>query len=133
MQGNPNQVFFEIAQQGVVVTGTHVRFGSSVYPLAGITAILHHHVPANRMWGVLALLVGVAVALLGFTIREGGVFIAFGALVALVGIMVIALLHDRWVVRIDTASGRAHDYVTIDANTAGQLALALRNAIDARG
>lgn len=133
MQGNPNQIYFEIAQQGVVVTGTLVRFGSSVYPLSGITAILHNHLPANRIGGVLALLSGIVIALIALAIPGGAPFAIVGALLAFCGIMVIVSLRDRWMVHIDTASGRGYTFATVDQDVAAHLANAIRVAIDARG
>ena len=129
----------------VTVTDSALKVKNTSYYLNGITKLSMWTIRADRWPGILLLLLGIAAAVLGFMRRvpaeinmqtnEGLISgntlaIWIGIALALIGLLVLFLAHDRYAVRIGTAEGERNAVVSRKREYIAQIVEAVRSAFD---
>jgi hypothetical protein len=127
-QGSIEQVLFQAESDGIVITTARVRFGSAMYPIAGITMVQAVAVPPNRGMSVgLVAVGGIFLALAAMS--ETLVMVGFALLPLFAGILTYAIAKTNYTVRIATAGAQIDAYSTSDQFKANSISVAIQNAI----
>ena len=141
-----NRVLYTDGHQ-VTITDTEFQVKNMAYQLRGITKHGLHIVKPIRLPGFLLLFAGIFLILggtLGFLPRNlvspievagmvfssNAIMIGIGALLALISILVIGLLRERYAVRIATAEGEKDVVVSKQREYITQIINALNKAFD---
>lgn len=148
-------VFYQ--DEGILITNTRAVFGAKTYSMANITSVSTHFVPANRMPGIIAAIVGglltaccglLAISpllTLGSSDYSGdtsGIFRSVAVLVigAVIGLLILAggvalaiMSKPTYVVRIGSTSGEADALASKNKEYIERIVVAMNEAIIKRG
>lgn len=142
----PDKVIYTDGRD-VTVTDSTLKVKSTSYKLSGITKVMMRTIHPDRWPAILLLVLGLVAVVLGFmnlvpadmTLRtDSGVVDAntlaiwVGAGLALIGILILASMHDRYAVRIGTAEGEKNAVVSRKREYIAQIVDAIHNAFDVR-
>ena len=131
----------------VTITDTMFMVRNMSYRLIGITKHGLHIIKPHRLPGYLLFILGVillicgilklwptnvvhATELFGFTLSGTAIILGTGAFLALVGILIIGLLRERYAVRIATAEGEKDVVVSNQKEYVNQIVSALNRAFN---
>ena len=131
----------------VTITDTMLMVKSMSYRLVGITKHGLHIIKPHRLPGYLLFVLGVLLIVCGImnlwpanvvpptqflerTISGGAMIIGAGAFLAVVGILIIGLLRERYAVRIATAEGEKDVIVSSQKEYVNQIVNALNRAFN---
>ena len=142
----PDKVIYTDGRD-VTVTDSTLKVKSTSYKLSGVTKVMMRTIHPDRWPAIVLLLLGVAAAIFGFlnlvpaemSLRtDGGLVDAntlaiwVGVGLALIGIIILASMHDRYAVRIGTAEGEKNAVVSRKREYIAQIVDAIHNAFDVR-
>ena len=131
----------------VTVTDSTLKVKSTSYKLSGVTKVMMRTIHPDRWPAILLLLLGLAAAVFGFlnmvpadmnlrtdngVIDSNTLAIWVGIGLALIGILILASMHDRYAVRIGTAEGEKNAVVSRKREYIAQIVDAIHNAFDLR-
>lgn len=140
----PDRVIYTDGRD-VTVTDSALKVKNTSYKLSGITKLSFWTIRADRWPGVLLLLLGLAAAVLGFMRvvpadmnmqTDGGIVSAntlaiwVGIALAVIGLLVLMMAHDRYAVRIGTAEGEKNAVVSRKREYIAQIVDAVHSAFD---
>ena len=140
----PDKVIYTDGRD-VTVTDSALKVKSTSYKLSGITKVMMRTIHPDRWPGVLLLLLGLAAAVLGFLnmvpadmslrtdsgmVDSNTLAIWVGIGLALIGIIILVSMHDRYAVRIGTAEGEKNAVVSRKREYIAQIVDAIHNAFD---
>jgi xanthine/uracil permease len=112
------------------VTRTDVTHGSFAIPLANIQGVQTEYRPANRLIGGSLLVVGVALAIIGYFVWRTFLTPVFaGIVVAIIGLVLLAIARERFLVRLNTATGKDALIHVADQSMADEVAAAINQAL----
>lgn len=131
----------------VTITDTMLMVRNMSYQLIGITKHGLHIVKPHRLPGYLLFISGVVLIicgllnlwpssvvspteLFGFTLSGGAIILGIGGFLAVVGILIIGLLRERYAVRIATAEGEKNVIVSKQKEYVKQIIHALNQAFN---
>ncbi|HEU5146895.1 MAG TPA: DUF6232 family protein [Chryseosolibacter sp.] len=142
----PDKVIYTDGRD-VTVTDSTLKVKSTSYKLSGITNVMMRTIHPDRWPAVLLLLLGLVAAVLGFlnlvpadmslrtdngVVDSNTLAIWVGIALALVGILLLASMHDRYAVRIGTAEGEKNAVVSRKREYIAQIVDAIHNAFNIR-
>ena len=140
----PDKVIYTDGRD-VTVTESALKVKSTSYKLSGITKVMMRTIHPDRWPGILLLLLGLAAAVFGFLnmvpadmslrtdsgiVDSNTLAIWVGIGLALIGIFILASMHDRYAVRIGTAEGEKNAVVSRKREYIAQIVDAIHNAFD---
>ncbi len=127
-----NQTYLNDQSIGVTITSTQAQIGSTMYPIAGITAVSTGKTPASRGSPIVLAVLGVLSAAIGIS-TDSGVVLGTGALFAVIGGATAALAKDEYTLTISTAGGQVMALKSHNADDVARVSLALKQTIVDRG
>lgn len=142
----PDKVIYTDGRD-VTVTDSTLKVKSTSYKLSGITNVMMRTIHPDRWPAILLLLLGLVAAVLGFlnlvpadmslrtdngVVDSNTLAIWVGIGLALIGILLLASMHDRYAVRIGTAEGEKNAVVSRKREYIAQIVDAIHNAFNIR-
>lgn len=142
----PDKVIYTDGRD-VTVTDSTLKVKSTSYKLSGITKVMMRTIHPDRWPAILLLVLGLVAAVLGFlnlvpadmnlrtdsgVVDSNTLAIWVGIGLALIGILILASMHDRYAVRIGTAEGEKNAVVSRKREYIAQIVDAVHNAFDIR-
>jgi hypothetical protein len=140
----PDKVIYTDGRD-VVVTDSTLKVKNTSYKLNGITKLSFWTIRPERWPGVLLLLIGLTAAVCGYlnvlpasmdVQAEAGVYdinslaLWTGAVLALIGFLILAFARERYAVRIGTAEGEKNAVVSRKREYIAQIVDAIHSAFD---
>lgn len=116
----PEKIFYD--SNDVKVTNTRFIVLGQTYAMAGVTSVVSETIPAKNGWAIALILVGLLLLM-----PEGSR--ALGAILLIVGIIVVALVKSTYAVALHSASGESRAIVSKDSGFVDQIVRALNDAI----
>ncbi len=117
---------------GVRITNTRAIFGSTTYAMNNIASVSMGFKPANRKHGFVTLLLGLLILLIGISANIT-VGLIFGAVVIILGIIILGSAKPSYSVRIGSASGEVAAFESKDEKYVQSIVQAMNEAIIKRG
>lgn len=142
----PDKVIYTDGRD-VTVTDSTLKVKNTSYKLSGITKVMMRTIHPDRWPAILLLVLGVVAVVLGFlnlvpadmglrtdsgVVDSNTLAIWVGIGLALIGILILASMHDRYAVRIGTAEGEKNAVVSRKREYIAQIVDAIHNAFDIR-
>jgi len=122
----------------VVITNTQIKLPGKIYPIGNITSVSKKLVPSQMGFFVFLILVGIAAlisSIIGMAMKNyacaGG--LVFGAIMIIVGIIVIRARKHSYYVAFQTASGEIKALTSQDEEKIDEIVEAISKAIEYRG
>lgn len=140
----PDKVIYTDGRD-VTVTDSALKVKSTSYKLSGITKVMMRTIHPDRWPAILLLLLGLVAAVFGFlnmvpaemslrtnngVVDSNTLAIWVGIGLALIGLLILASMHDRYAVRIGTAEGEKNAVVSRKREYIAQIVDAIHNAFD---
>jgi hypothetical protein len=129
----------------VTVTDSTLKVKNTSYQINGITKLCMWTIHPDRWPGILLLLVGIGAAVCGYlgyippsiniktdngVISGNTLFLWGGVALAVIGLLIVALMRDRYAVRIATAEGEKNAIVSSKREYIQQIVDALNRSFN---
>jgi len=127
--------------ESVRVTSVRAEFGPNRFAIASISAAVAVKRPSKRLWGALALVVGISGIGLGILVALNESLgypivisvIAGGTLLAIAGLALLTRVKDHYIVRLGLASGEVDVLISTNEDRVQHIVRAIGAAISEQG
>jgi len=118
----------------IYITNLRVIIHRKTFAMSHVTSVVAHTIPANKLPGIVTMIIGVVMALGGFAGRDAGCgFAVLGVILIVVGIIYVQRAKDVYTVRIASSSGETSALRSDNDEYIARIRQAMNDAIIARG